>query len=222
VVDTVSSLVTKDTELALVIVLAVVVGGVLLARDDRRMGRVWCACFVVPLTLATVAGLVAPVLLDRTLTMVAWAPMLAIAVVLDRLLRRAPALGVAAVVVAGLLLLPPSFSALEGSTGADRALRRLEAVARPGDVVAVRAAGKAPEVQWTLGVRGHQPWHPVTLTDVLPTVAGLRIGGAAPTGRIWVLDWNSRVRAAPGYQRCAPDRHFGVSRILCLRRVDTR
>ena len=26
------------------------------------------------------------------------------------------------------------------------------------------------------------------------------------------------LRAAPGYQRCAPDRHFGVSRILCLRR----
>jgi hypothetical protein len=111
-------------------------------------------------------------------------------------------------------------NALAGSTGADRALRRLEAVARPGDVVAVRAAGKAPEVQWTLGVRGHQPWQPVTLTDVLPTVAGLRLGGRAPTGRIWILDWNSRVRAAPGYQRCAPDRHFGVSRILCLRRVD--
>jgi hypothetical protein len=182
---------------------------------------VWCACFVIPLTLATVAGLAAPVLLDRTLTMVAWAPMLAIAVVLDRLLRRAPAFGIVAVVVAALLLLPPSFSALAGSTGADRALRRLEPVARPGDVVAVRAAGKAPEVQWTLGVRGRHLWHPVTLTDVVPTVAGLRIGGGAPTGRIWVLDWNSRVRAAPGYQRCAPDRHFGVSRILCLRRADT-
>src|SRR6185437_6714837 len=160
---------------------------------------------------AAAAGLVAPVLLDRTLTMVAWAPMFAIAVVLDRLLRRAPALGVAAVVVAALLVLPPSFSALAGSTGADRALRRLEAVARPGDV---------PEVRWTLGVRGHQPWQPVTLTDVVPTVAGLRLGGAAPTGRVLILDWNSRVRAAPGYQRCAPDRHFGVSRILCLRRVD--
>jgi Dolichyl-phosphate-mannose-protein mannosyltransferase len=220
VVDTVSSLVTQDTAHALVIVLAVAAGGVLLVRSDRRMGRVWCACFVVPLTLAAVAGLAAPVLLDRTLTMVAWAPMLAIAVVLDRLLRRAPALGIAAVVVAGLLVLPPSFSALAGSTAPDRALRRLEAVARPGDVVAVRAAGKAPEVQWTLGVRGHQPWKPVRLTDVVPTVAGLRLGGAAPTGRIWILDWNSRVRAAPGYQRCAPDRHFGVSRILCLRRVD--
>ena len=56
------------------------------------------------------------------------------------------------------------------------------------------SAGKAPEVRWTLGVRGHQPWQPVTLTDVLPTVAGLRLGGAAPTGRVWILDWNSRVR----------------------------
>ncbi len=88
VVDTVSSLVTKDTAFALVIVFAVAAGGVLLVRNDRWMGRVWCACFVVPLALATVAGLVAPVLLDRTLTMVAWAPMFAIAVVLDRLIRQ--------------------------------------------------------------------------------------------------------------------------------------
>jgi hypothetical protein len=189
-------------------------------RNDRRIGRVWGACFVVPLALATVAGLVAPVLLDRTLTMVAWAPMLAIAVVLDRLLTRTVVLGVVAIALAAVLVVPPTLTALSESTGADRMLRRLEAVARPGDVVAVRAAGKAPEVQWTLGVRGHQPWQPVTLSDVAPTVAGLRLGRGAPSGRVWVLDWNSRVRAAPGFQRCAPDRHYGVSRILCLRRVD--
>jgi len=151
--------------------------------------------------------------------MTAWAPILAIAVVLDRLLARAPALGVVAIAVAAMLLVPPALAAVTSSSGADRALRRLDAVVRPGDVVAVRAAAKAPEIDWTLGVRGHEPWRPVTLTDVSPTVAGLRLGRKELRGRVWILDWSSRVRAAPGYERCAPDRHFGVSRILCLRRV---
>jgi hypothetical protein len=168
--------------------------------------------------LAALAGLVAPVLLDRTLTMTAWAPMLAIAVVVDRLLARRRVLGFAALALTVVLVLPPAVDAVSQSTGADRALRRLEAVARPGDVVAVRSANKASEVRWTLGVRGHLPWRAVTLADVNPPVAGLRLGTGPPSGRVWVLDWNARVRAAPGYERCAADRHFGVSRILCLRR----
>jgi uncharacterized membrane protein len=217
-VDTVASLVTNGSGAALGIFALVVVGGMMLVRHDRRLGRVWCACFAVPVVLAALAGLVAPVLLDRTLTMTAWAPTLAIAVVLDRLLARRRLLGLVALALTVVLVLPPAFDAVAQSTGADRALRRLEAVARPGDTIAVRSANKASEVRWTLGVRGHLPWRAVTLADVNPPVAGLRLGTGPPSGRVWVLDWNSRVRAAPGYERCAADRHFGVSRILCLRR----
>jgi len=39
--------------------------------------------------------------------------------------------------------------------------------------VAVRSADKAPEVIWTLGVRGQTQWRPVTVAGVVPTVAGL-------------------------------------------------
>ena len=160
------------------------------------MGRVWCACFVVPLTLAAVAGLAAPVLLDRTLTMVAWAPMSAIAVrarpvaaaragARDRRGGGGGAARAAAVVHCGSRGAP-------ARTAPCAASKRWRV---PATWSRYAPAGKAPEVQWTLGVRGHQPWKPVTLTDVVPTVAGLRLGGAAPTGRIWILDWNSRVRA---------------------------
>jgi hypothetical protein len=218
IVDTVVSLVTNGTGAALGLFVAVVVGGVLVVRRDQPLGRVWCACFAVPVALAAVAGLAAPVLIDRTLTMTAWAPMLALAVVVDALLARTRVLGVVAIAVLVVLVVPPAVAAVAQSTGADRALRRLEAVAHPGDVVAVRAAGKAPEVDWTLGVRRNRPWRPVTLADVNPPVAGLELESGRPSGRVWVLDWNSRVRAAPGYERCAADRHFGVSRILCLRR----
>jgi hypothetical protein len=161
------------------------------------------------------------VLLDRTLTMTAWAPVLAVAVALDALLSRTRVLAVVAIAILTVLVVPAAVNAVATSSGADRALRRLEAVARPGDVVAVRSASKAPEVVWTLGVRGRFPWHAVTVADVSPKAAGLQLGGAPPTGRVWILDWNSRVRAAPGYERCAADQNFGVSRILCLRREGT-
>ncbi len=117
-----------------------------------------------------------------------------------------------------VLVLPPTLTAVTESTGADRALRRLEAVARPGDVVAVRSAAKAPEIRWTLGVRGPWPWRPVTVPGISPVVAGLALEGAPMSGRVWILDWNSQVRAADGYSRCAPDENFGVSRIMCLRK----
>jgi hypothetical protein len=158
------------------------------------------------------------VLLDRTLTLGAWAPLLAIGVLLDVLLTRARVVGVLALLVVGALLIPPTFLTVSESSGPDRALRRLEAVARPGDVVAVRSADKASEVVWTLGVRGSEPWRAVTVTGIVPKVAGLALGGGPLSGRLWVLDWNSRVRRADGYSRCAPDQNFGVSRIMCLRR----
>ncbi len=200
---------------------AVVGGGVLLVRRERALGAVWAALFALPLALAALAGLAAPVLLDRTLTLTAWAPLLAIAMLLDWLLRRERVVGVLAIVALAMLLVPPTITAVSQSSGPDRALRRLEAVACPGDVVAVRSALKAPEVQWTLGVRGHVPWRPVMVAGVTPQVAGLALGGAPPTGRVWVLDWSSRVREADGYTRCAPDQNFGVSRIMCLRRDGT-
>ncbi len=218
VIDTVSSLVTNSTVGGLLLFVAVAVGGVLAWRRDRRLGSVWCAGFALPLALAALAGLAAPVLLDRTLTLTAWAPLLAIGVLLDRLLARARVLGVVALVVVAALLLPPTFTAVSESSGPDRGLRRLEAVVRPGDVVAVRSAAKAPEVIWTIGVRGQLPWRAVTVAGVVPKVAGLALGGAPASGRVWILDWKSKVREAPGYTRCAPDQNFGVSRIMCLQR----
>jgi hypothetical protein len=73
-------------------------------------------------------------------------------------------------------------------------------------------------VIWTLGVRGHEPWRAVSVAGIVPKVAGLALGDGPVSGRVWVLDWNSRVRVADGYTRCAPDQNFGVSRIMCLRR----
>jgi hypothetical protein len=215
--DTVSSLTTNGAELGVVVFAAVVAGGLLLWRRDVVLGRIWVSCFAVTVTLAALAGLVAPVLLDRTLTVVSWGPLLAIGVFVDAALTRSRVLGAVAVVVLAGLTVPAAVGVVTDHSGPTTALRRLEVVARPGDVIAVRSAGKLPEIAWSLGVRGSQPWRQVAVAG-LPRTGAIELGTGAASGRVWVLDWGSRLRNAAGLERCAPDWKFGVSRILCLQR----
>lgn len=219
VVDTVGRLTTGQSAGALSVFSAVVFGGVLLWTRWPRLGTVWGACFAVPLVLATLGGIVAPVLLDRTLTLGAWAPLLALAVVVDRLLTRSRVLGVVATMLLVAIMIPTTVGVVTTRTGADHLLSELARRARPGDVVAVRGAGKVPEVAWSIGVRGAGSWRTVPVPRIAD-VAGIALLGGTPTGRVWLLDWSSRLRQADGYERCAPDQHFGVSRILCLRSVE--
>jgi hypothetical protein len=217
IVDTLSKLATGQTAGAIVLFAAVVVGGVGLRARWPRLGTVWIACFAVPVALAALAGLAAPVLLDRTLTLGAWAPLLALAVVCDGLLARAPVLGAGAVAALLVLMVPTTFDVITRPTAVSHALRDLSASAQPGDTVAVRSAAKLPEIAWSLGVRPGEEWHSVVVPGV-PHVAGIELGDHPASGRVWVLDWNSELQTVKGYDRCAPDRNFGVSRILCLRR----
>jgi uncharacterized membrane protein len=85
VVTTIGRLVTTVPSPALLLVaVAVVAGAVLLVRSDRRLGRVWLCCVAVPIGLAALSGIVAPVLLDRTLTVSSWGAVLAVAYVAER------------------------------------------------------------------------------------------------------------------------------------------
>jgi hypothetical protein len=56
----------------------------------------------------------------------------------------------------------------------------------------------------------------VSLPGITPVVSAMALGGGPPSGRVWLLDWNSLVREADDYTRCAPDQNFGRSRIMCL------
>jgi hypothetical protein len=216
-VDTVSQLTTNTTRLAVPIVIAVIAGGALLLRRDAPTAKVWWSLFGVTVGLAALGGLFLPLLLDRTLTLVAWGPALALGVVVDALWSRWRVLGACAAVALVVLLAVPTTAVVSDRSGPTTGLNRLVAVARPGDVVAVRSAGKLPEVEWTLGVRSGRPWHAVTLPG-LPNAAGILVGDVHPTGRVWVLDWNGLLRSARDYVRCAPDWTFGRSRVLCLQR----
>ncbi len=147
-------------------------------------------CFVLPVTLATIAGLAEPVVLDRTFTLFAWAPPLAIGVLVDRLAGRRRLVAALAVVVLLALVVPSTVTTVTAATGPNAPVRHLERVVRAGDVVAVRPASKAPELQWSLGAQQGRSIRRVSVpglhhayamtTDTLPR-----------SGRVWLLDWRS-------------------------------
>lgn len=209
-------LVTFEPGLAIVAAVATIAGGVTLWRRAPTLGRVWVCCFAVPVGLAALAGLVEPVVLDRTFTLMAWAPCLAIAWLLDALVRRRPLLGFVAVLAVVTVLVPPTLGAIQTPSGPDGPLRELARVARPGDIVAVRPASKAPELAWSLGVRADAPTRRVAVPGV-PSAFGIQMGTGRPSGRVWLLDWRSvRNRGVFAAEQCAPRWSWGHTHIRCI------
>ncbi len=210
-------LVTFDPALAVPAAALIAAGGLVIWRSDRVLGRVWVCCWVVPVGIAAVVGRVEPVVLDRTFTVVAWAPLLAVAYVLERLIRRTRIVGALAAVALLALLVPSVVTVITQPTGPDAPLRRLEQVVRPGDVVAVRPVSKAPELQWSLGVRSRFETHRVRVPDV-PGASGLAVGAGRPSGRLWLLDWRTfRAPLPVRTEPCARHWSWGHTRIRCLR-----
>ncbi|MGH7486283.1 MAG: hypothetical protein ACREMY_11895, partial [bacterium] len=87
----------------------------------------------------------------------------------------------------------------------------------PGDVIAMRPAGRVHELVWSVGVRGRLPYRPVSVVG-FGAIAGIALGPpGSPSGRLWVLDWTSRRLSIPPLPRCAPDWSQGGAHLYCLR-----
>ncbi len=173
-------------------------------------------CFAIPVAIAAIAGLAEPVVLDRTFTLMAWAPVVAIAFLLETVLQRRRLLGVAAVVTAAFVVVPGATWSLTARHGPSDPLTALDRRIRPGDVVAVRPASKAPEMQWSLAIRNGLAGRPVEVAG-LPKTYALRLGTGPATGRTWYLDWRTRrwpMPAAPA--SCGPAWGWGGTRVRCL------
>ena len=211
----ISHILTFESALVLPAVAATVAGAVLILRSDRQLGRVWLACFAVPVAIAAVAGLAEPVVLDRTFTLMSWAPVVALAFVLDAVVRRDRFVGALAVAGVIAIALPSSLAIVAGHNGPDRPLRALEARVRPGDIVAVQPISKAPELQWSLGVQTHSSTRQVSVPGS-PRAFGIRIGAGATTGRVWLLNWNAHRGPADLSSPCGPQWGSGRVRIRCL------
>jgi hypothetical protein len=215
-IHTFGRLVTYQPELHVFVLAAVAAGAVVLVRADRLLGRVWLCCVLVPAALAALSGTVAPVLLDRTLTVVSWGPLLALGFLVSALASRSRLLGAIVVVALVAVMVPAGIHAVTGPSAPDRVLRHVEAVTGPGDVVAIHPGGRLHELLWSVGVRGDQPYQPVSLVGFGDSTGFVLTPRAPRTGRLWILDWTKHSLPVPTLPRCASDWSGGGARLYCL------
>ena len=194
---------------------SVVAGGVVLARLDRRLSRVWWCAGAVPFVLAGFLGIFSPFFFDRTLSLSSWAAPLGVAVLLGEAWKRSRPIGATLAVIAVVAALASSVSFLREPWAYDRDIARLEQVVRPGDVVASYPARFGALVSWRIGVRGVFPGIAVKLSGLPDTDAWLV--GHGHSDRVWVLVWADPHHAFDNFDRCAPTYQDGRTRILCLR-----
>jgi hypothetical protein len=222
-VDVFGSLVTNQPQLYLVALTAVIAGGVVLWRRDRHLARIFVCCSVVPAGLAAAAGTVAPVLIDRTLTVAAWGPFLALGFLVTGVGRRSRVLAAVATVLLAAVTIPAAVHEVVVPSVPDLALRHLVSVTRPGDVIVTRPGDKYPELAWSVGVRGRLPYRAERMralgnTRELVDTRGLVLGrGRESTGRIWVLDWRRQTSRIPHGQVCARGWARGSGHVFCLK-----
>ena len=151
--------VTNVTGLRLLVIAIAGFGGALLWRRDRPLGQVWLAAGVLPFVLAAVIGFVSPFLIDRTLTVAAWAGPLALGVALDAAIRHGGRVIAVLVIVVLAFAGLASVSAVAGTDeNADHVIAHLIDVVRPGDVVATLPARLGTLTAYRIGIeRGQQP-----------------------------------------------------------------
>jgi hypothetical protein len=218
-VDAVSNSVTFTNGLAVLVAAAVAVGGALLCRSDRRLGQVWLALGVLPYIAGAALGLFVHFFLDRSLTIAAWAPALAIAWLLDVVMERSVverAVAVAAVVV---LAVPSTIGFLAGSWGSGASADVVAASAAAGDRVVVVPAWYHQLVDWEIGVHGPAGSHRVAVDDIADA-AGVVVGDHRRGRRTWLVTMTDNPDRYTQFPRCAPDRTDGSARILCLETSD--
>jgi hypothetical protein len=214
--DALSAQVTDQQGVAFVILAVIAIGLVVMATADRVLARVVACCGVLPFVAGAVIGVFVPFFVDRTLTVAAWAPCLAIGMAADAVLRRSRLAGVAVALVIGALVVPSTLVFLDRHWEYDASVDHLLAVARPGDVVGTIPDWYGPLVDWRVGVRAFGAVQPERVA-VLPAAHAIRLGDTTPTGRMWVVSFLGDHRTYPGAARCGPDWDDGVIVVSCLR-----
>jgi len=216
-VRVIGALLASGHGVSVVAFVVIVAGCVLCWKRDRRLAVVLSCCFPVPASLAAIIGLHAPVLIGRTLMLVAWGPLLAFGYVVDAAARIARPLGLATVAVAAAFMLSTAGPALTPG-GPTTALTELEHVARAGDVLAIQPLSKGVELDWTFAVRSDDGAASAVRIPGIDNVAALDLTSHSSTGRIWLMQFTTRKIDLRPYRLCAPIWHRGASRMLCLRK----
>ena len=168
--DAVSAQVTSQHGAVLFVLAVVVVGIVVVVATDRVLGRVVLCCGVLPVVAAALIGVFVPFFIDRTVTVSAWAPCLAIGMAVEAVSRRSRVVGVAVALLVGALVVPATLVFLDRHWEYDASVDHVLAVVRPGDVVATIPDWYGPLVDWRVGVREFGAVRPVRVDELpIPT-----------------------------------------------------
>ena len=180
---------------------AVLVGGVCLWRWNGGLGRVALYCFWMPAALVVVIGFFAPILIERTLTFGAWAPLLGLAAISAEAARRWRPLGSVAAVLVLLLVLPSAVSLQREQWEADGVARHLGAVVRAGDRVAAHPQWWLPLAEWGVRPAGNDETCEVR-EDRFPDTRAVKVGTAPATGRWWLAERVNDPLDTSGFEQC--------------------
>ncbi len=217
----VGGLVIFAASIELLVTAGVLVGGIVLWHSDQRLARVWIACFAVPLVLAAGVGLVSHSFLPRTLAFGAWAPLVALAALVDQAARRRCLLGIASAAIIIELMAGPAIAAVVAPTEEYGALHRVDRLVRAGDAVAITPQWLSPLIDWNLGVHGPSARHRLA-NRFLRAREGYAfvLGAARWDGQVWLVEKIEKIKHhndLSGVPRCAPDWHDTEYRVFCLK-----
>jgi hypothetical protein len=215
VAEAVARQVTNQSGVTVVVFALVAAGVVAVVGSDRVTARLVVCLGILPLAVGALLGLFVPFFIDRTLTVSAWVPCLAIGLAVEWAWTRSSVAGVAAAALVGVLVLPATGVFLRQHWEYDASVDHLLAVARGGDVVATVPDWYGPLVDWRVGVRAHGGADRVSL-DAVPHAHAIRLGGGPATHRAWILSFTGDHRRFPGLERCAPPWTDGVTDVSCV------
>jgi hypothetical protein len=217
VVSVVGSLITSAGELRLAAFVALVAGGIVIARRRDADARVWLCCFALPTMLTAVGGRFVPLLLDRTMTVFVPGAFLAVGVATNELLERLPRASAIACIATSAVLVGGGVSAATSVAQPDGTARYLERVVRRGDVVAMTPPGKSIELLWAIGVRSVDGIARVASVPELPSVRAIAFSSRHMTGRTWLVRSSNEPNVPGPRRRCAAPKAEGHYRIYCVR-----
>ncbi len=199
--DTISGFLTVYSNLSLLAAAVVIVGAVVLWRQDRGLGEIWAWLVLVPFAVACVLGLRFHFLLTRALAPSAWGIPLVLAALFERARRHSP---LAVVLVVAVLFITSYQSigpALAYEEGAGPGVVAVAAHVQPGDAVLVYPHWLWPLVVWSDGAPRFQTI-PAALAP-LSWDAYIYVEPGAPfDGRVWIFEPTSYRSPTTGLTRC--------------------
>ena len=142
----VANTVSFTAGVTLVIAVAVILGAVTLVRP-RYLGQFWLSLGALPIVLAGIVGVFTHSFLDRTLTVAAWAPVLAVAFFVDAVMRRSRLAQAVALVGCIVVIVPGTATFLTGTWG--EGVRPGRSVPSPGRETSWRSCPRGTETSST-------------------------------------------------------------------------